>query len=287
MHIVEPSVYLLGATALHEEGVNEFLKALGAKDWSTDAKSGTEALVEIAGRLCYKSFGTGLNKNVNRVREGNQQYIQQGLIKTHHGSVLEHGNVTIAFLNVSRVLTHELVRHRAGMAYSQESLRYVRLDDLGMYQPKVFKKEYLRVLANEVLPKDSPDDMKDGWAANVAGTLEASMDRLVREFEIWYQQTEGMLGLNKEGLSFEHKKLLTSAMRRLAPQGMATHIIATGNHRAWRHIIGMRTAPGAEEEIRDVFWLVADLLKEAFPAIYEDMFMHPATGVCEFVHEKV
>ena len=38
--------------------------------------------------------------------------------------------------NVSRVATHELVRHRAGVAVSQESLRFVRLDDLPFWFPE-------------------------------------------------------------------------------------------------------------------------------------------------------
>ena len=49
--------------------------------------------------------------------------------------MLEHASYTFAFRDVSRVFTHELVRHRAGSAFSQESLRYVRLADIGFRVP--------------------------------------------------------------------------------------------------------------------------------------------------------
>ena len=49
--------------------------------------------------------------------------------------MLEHANYTFAFRDVSRVFTHELVRHRAGSAFSQESLRYVRLSELAFRVP--------------------------------------------------------------------------------------------------------------------------------------------------------
>src|SRR5437773_10638219 len=42
-----------------------------------------------------------------------------------HGSVLEHANYSLLLEGVSRSLTHELVRHRAGFAYGQLSQRYV------------------------------------------------------------------------------------------------------------------------------------------------------------------
>src|SRR4029077_19466275 len=76
-----------------------------------------EHLSEIAGRLCYMSFA--------RPRPGgNKAYIDH-IKEVGHGSVLEHAVWNFVFTGVSRSLTHELVRHRAGMGYSQLSQRYV------------------------------------------------------------------------------------------------------------------------------------------------------------------
>ena len=61
------------------------------------------------------------------------------------------------------------------------------------------------------------------------------------------------LGIDEEGVPFHVKKEVTSALRRLAPIGLSTDIIWTANARTLRHVIEMRTAPGAEEELRLVF----------------------------------
>ena len=73
-----------------------------------------------------------------------------------------------------------------------------------------------------------------------------------------------------EGMNFDAKKRVTSALRRVVPDGMATSIIWTANHRTIRHVITMRTAEGAEVEIRFVFDKVARLMKSRFPLIYRD-----------------
>ena len=49
----------------------------------------------------------------------------RNIMESGHGSVLEHANFTFLFYGISRSVTHELVRHRAGMAFSQVSQRYV------------------------------------------------------------------------------------------------------------------------------------------------------------------
>src|SRR5204863_7625132 len=55
---------------------------------------------------------------------GNQAYLDH-ILEVGHGSVLEHAVWNFVFTGVSRSLTHELIRHRAGWGYSQLSQRYV------------------------------------------------------------------------------------------------------------------------------------------------------------------
>src|SRR5207253_10437838 len=83
----------------------------------TDTEIAGESLTEIAGRVCYMSF-------VRPRPGGNQAYLEH-ILDVGHGSVLEHAVWNFIFTGVSRALTHELVRHRAGWAYSQLSQRYV------------------------------------------------------------------------------------------------------------------------------------------------------------------
>src|SRR6266699_2986056 len=85
-------------------------------NWLGESTDG-EQLAEFAGRVCYMS-------QHNPAKRSTREYLDN-IKKQGHGSVLEHANYTLLLEGVSRSLTHELVRHRAGFAYSQLSQRYV------------------------------------------------------------------------------------------------------------------------------------------------------------------
>ena len=244
MHRVEPKVHLIAETKIHEEALSEYLRDIGAEDWATDAPSDVEEIVEIMGRGCYKSFGTELNPNITRVREGNEPYLRN-LLEVDHGSVLEHAFVSFMFTDVSRVFTHELVTHRVGMAKSQESLRYVRLTDMGMWIPSVFRGN---AMAEQIF--------ESAW----------------EDSEHYYQMllSEHVLGEDIDKMSFERKKELTSAARRVAPIGLATNIGWSCNMRTLRKVITQRTSTAAEEEIRLVFGNVKSLAKDRWPNLFGD-----------------
>ena len=94
---------------------------------------------------------------------------------------------------------------------------------------------------------------------------------------------------NLDSKPFALKKALTSIMRRLAPIGLATTILMTGNHRVWRHLISMRTSRHAEEEIRMVFNKVYEQQLACYPNIYQDAKTEMVDGLLEvtFRNEKV
>ena len=85
---------------------------------------------------------------------------------------------------------------------------------------------------------------------------------------------------------FHRKKELTSAFRRIAPDGLSTGIIATFNLRALRHIITLRTALSAEEEIRIAFDKVAQMAAAQWPALFQD-FQRTAAGEWKSEHPKI
>src|SRR5207237_9732079 len=93
-----------------------------------------QALIEFAGRICYESYEPGLNPNVTRIREDPADYFRN-IVSRGDGSILEHSAVSFGICHVSRITTHELVRHRVGTAVSQESLRYVRPPEIGFWIP--------------------------------------------------------------------------------------------------------------------------------------------------------
>lgn len=255
-HPVEPQVFLIGETRLDIAGRNDFLAYLGVPDWETDAASETEELCEIAGKSCYLSFSTDLNKNLTKVgTRSNRDYLQQGIIGTRHGSVLEHATVTLAFVDVSRVFTHELVRHRVGAAYSQVSGRYVRTDEINYWMPK---------------------DIKNNPQAAIL------FRQAFLSMENWAKYL-GELFVIDGMKDFGLKKKLTSAFRRLIGNGQANHIIATFNHRTLRHLIELRTNRSAEEEIRLVFEKVFELVKDRYPGLYADAGWEMIDGYKEIV----
>ncbi len=152
--------------------------------------------------------------------------------------------------------THELVRHRAGSAFSQESLRYVRLTDIGF----------------RVAPALEP----------IREQVLAIVEKL-EEFQISAAEA---LGITDEGIPFHVKKEVTSALRRLAPLGLSTDIMWTANVRTLRHVIEMRTAEGAEEELRLVFDMIAQIMCAEAPNLFQD-FVRADNGSWVPTHRKV
>ena len=256
MEFVKPKVFHIAQTRIIESGMQGYFDALGIPDWITDAPTDAERLIEVMGRGCYRSFQAGMNKNVTKIREGNRAYIGN-ILNIKHGSVIEHGTDSYLFLDVSRVLTHELVRNRIGNGFSQESLRYVRLDALKGYFPRVFEDH----------PKK--DQLMAFFKATFE-TLEGAQVELAQILEL------------DEIKEFDTKKKLTSAMRRLAPIGLTTMIGYTGNHRSIRWAIEQRTDKAAEEEIRLVFGQVAEEQARCYPNLYQDMTGEMVDGFMKY-----
>ncbi len=263
--IEKPKVYLVAKTSLVPEGLEEYLEDLGNPEWKPEQEvSDAETLIEAAGRMCYRSWQPfdpdkpeATNPNVTRVRKGNKEYIAN-VLASGHGSLLEHATMTFICRGVSRVFTHELVRHRAGMAYSQESLRYVRLDDLSFWLPDALNGK------PEALQKFK----------EVIHLLEGVQRELASIFDI------------ENIKQFHTKKQLTSLFRRLAPIGLGTSIMVTGSLRAWRHIIELRTSEAAEEEIRIVLGEIATVCLREYPNVFQDMSRNAESGEWFFANSK-
>jgi thymidylate synthase (FAD) len=245
VHETIPQVFLIARPSIDLEGMRAYLEDVGGESWldlrlgEQDSASPGELLLEFGGRACYRSWEPGLNPNVSRIRTDRLEYFAN-ILRSGHGSVLEHANYSFALRNVSRVLTHELVRHRAGSAFSQESLRYVRLADIGFRVPPALEPVREQVLS------------------------------IVEQLEEFQISAAKELGIDEDGVPFHVKKEVTSALRRLAPIGLSTDIVWTANARTLRHVIEMRTAEGAEEELRLLFDKIARIMQAEAPGIFQD-----------------
>jgi thymidylate synthase (FAD) len=265
VHETLPSVYLIARPSIDLEGMRRYLRDVGGESWlerrlseadkaEADVNAG-ELLVEFGGRACYRSWEPGLNPNVSKVRTDRREYFAN-ILRSGHGSVLEHASYSFALRNVSRVFTHELVRHRAGSAFSQESLRYVRLTDIGFRVPPALEPVREQVLS------------------------------IVERLEEFQVDAAAKLGIDEQGVPFHVKKEVTSALRRLAPIGLSTDIVWTANLRTLRHVIEMRTAEGAEEELRLVFDKIARVMCDESPNLFQD-FVRQDDGCWVPEHRKV
>lgn len=243
MKPTKPLVIKIGETRIDRDGIEQLMNALGVSAEGstrfTTAPDHGETLIELAGRICYESFEVGLNPNVTRIRLNPKDYFQN-LLKRGDGSVLEHGWISFGLIGISRVTTHELVRHRVGIAVSQESLRYVRPKQLKFWIPDELKPEQ-----------------------------QNAMQSAVEGAEKAYRDLEGSIPWDT--MDMDSKKRLTSAIRRILPDGLATNLIWSANHRTLRWVIEMRTDPAAEVEIRMVFDQIAQICKRDYPSLYQDM----------------
>jgi len=217
--------------------------------WQSDSDVPGQALAEFAGRLCYLSFGedAGLEGGHRTIggRTTNESYLAN-ILQVKHGSVLEHAVWTFLFEGISRALTHELVRHRAGMGYSQLSQRYVDESDIGF-----------------VLPPE----IEEGTPA----------------FDTWRSACEQSLGgyrallgsltdqIGDQGAATMRKKRARQAARAVLPNCAETKIVVTGNARSWRHFVEMRGSGSADVEIRRLAVAVLGALREEAPNIFGDM----------------
>ncbi len=253
----DPKVYLVGRQAINEEALAQFLADEGVKKWSTDTEEAGEKLVEIAGRLCYKSY-------VRPRPGGNAAYIGH-ILEVGHGSVLEHAVFNFIITGVSRSFSHELVRHRAGMGYSQLSQRFVDESECAFVEPDPIA--------------DDPE-------------LHALWLDTIRACQTAYQTLADSLNAKFADIPDKtlRRKKAREAARSVLPNATETQIFVTGNARAFRHFIEMRGDAAADAEIRKVAIAILKALQEESPNLFGDYQILDVPGGGQTVtteHRKV
>jgi thymidylate synthase (FAD) len=211
-------------------------------DWIGESTDG-ERLAEFAGRLCYMS-------QHNPAKRQTREYLEN-IKKQGHGSVLEHANYSILLEGVSRSLTHELVRHRAGFAYSQLSQRYVDESEANFVVPPA-------IVGEEALMAT--------WQAQVEGA-QAAYVGLVTELMERYSWVADRV---------HRRKMAREAARAVLPNATETKIVVTGNARAWRTMLELRSSEGAELEIRRAAVALLRMLQTEAPGFFSDFEVYVA-----------
>lgn len=263
--IFEPSVHVVAETVMNPEGLeawadeHDLLEVMSDQGtplgilWTDlvhkEEDVSLDALPEFAGRHCYRSFAKGRKRN---------EYIEN-IIEMEHGSVLEHANISFAISGVSRSLTHELIRHRAGAAPSQESQRYVSADQVNFVVPPLIKS-----LTNSTA--------YDTFESSCLESLDYYRT-LIQLMETETTTDDNELGLK---LATMRKKRILEAARSVLPNAAETRLTWTMNMRAARHVCALRGGEGADLEIRALAVVMTNILKERAPVIFNDFEIYTA-----------
>ncbi len=245
--ITEPSVYVLGRQTVDDAELTRFLTDHGVS-WETDSEVAGEVLTETAGRVCYMSFA--------KPRPGGNAAYLQHIKEVGHGSVLEHAVWNLLITGVSRSLTHELVRHRAGFGYSQLSQRYVDESVAEYVEPDI-------IASDPELHAIWLEAVKHSHAAYIK-LAEALNAKLVDP----QAATAAMLPPNSDRTT--RRKAARQAARSVLPNATETKIFVTANARALRHFLEMRGSSYAEPEIRKLATAVLDVLQKDSPNLFGD-----------------
>jgi len=256
-------VFLIAQSQINRGELRKWVRHIGAKKFALPDKkvvSGPSAIVGVGAKRCYNSFEVGLNPNITKVRDDWSDYLLN-VLKQGHGSVLEHASFTLAIEGVSRVFTGEMNRHRAGWAISEGSMRFIRFD-----------KKIPWWLPTSLQPNagDNPE-----LARKKKETVKI-FRKAFKHQEDCYAEMLAVWEMDESDKNFHYKKVVTSCLRRIVGMGVATGGIWTGNARALRHVITMRTEPGAEEEIAYVFSRVAEIMTAREPLLFPDFVKNEA-----------
>jgi thymidylate synthase (FAD) len=249
LYYTEPRLTLLARPSFIEP---EHLRV----HWLGESTDG-EKLAEFAGRLCYMS-------QKNPASRATREYLEN-IKKQGHGSVLEHANYSVLIEGVSRSLTHELVRHRAGFAYSQLSQRYVDESDANFVVPPA-------IVGDETLEKE--------WSAQIE-EAQRSYVRLVEHLMERYGWVADKV---------HRRKMAREAARGVLPNSTETKIVVTANARAWRTMLELRSSEGAELEIRRCAVAIIKMLSKESPAFFSDFEIYQADDrreAARIVYHKV
>ena len=254
LYLLKPGVVVLAHPAIHMQGLSGFLEgydpALRFPEYLNDPTPLPEGaqLCKVAGQVCYMSFGPKRTMNEQAERYFNN------LKSSGHGSVLEHATYSLLLYGISRSVTHELVRHRAGFSYSQLSQRYVS----GRALRFVERPEY-----------QQDEELHQQF-----------LQRIERASSEYATITSRLLEMQQAGVNILSAKAKTDLLKKVRqgarsvlPNETEAPIVTTANARAWRHVIEMRASPHAEVEIRELAVRIFLCLRLIDPVLFGDYLL--------------
>lgn len=265
--IIEPSVYVLGRQTVDDTELNRFLTDHGIA-WESDSEVASEVLTETAGRVCYMSFA--------KPRPGGNAAYLTHIKEVGHGSVLEHAVWNLLLTGVSRSLTHELVRHRAGFGFSQLSQRYVDESVAEYVCPVAYQEAvaaYRHFHSHEYGDAQPFDHFAGGKYAADYQRYYALVDlgsTWVNAAEHLHERYEMLVHKASKLWPDAERKEIRQAARSVLPNATETKVFVTANARALRHFLEQRGSRHAEPEIRKLATAILDVVQKDAPNLFSD-----------------
>lgn len=292
-----PIVAIVAATAWRPGDTDDWLERCGMAEgwdrvgdylgWGVDGQypeggvADADVVVEAAARCCYWSYNRG---------RGHAEHIAN-LREQEHTSTFEHPTFTLAIAGVSRALTHELVRHRVGVAISQLSQRYCGPEMVRFVLPPAYAASQAAWEVAERLRAAHAGGDAEEWDAAVSsaaeflgmgraeGVLRATVEvyRRASPFGRWLDSCQAALASYaailaelRDDRPEAKRKEVYEAARAVLPNSTESRLFWTINGQAARHFLRKRGAPSADAEIRRLAVTIAPLLKAEAPELFAD-----------------
>ena len=194
--------------------------------------------IEKVGRTCYKSE--------HLITEDSAEGFVRRLIQRGHEAMIEHGSVTMRFIN-DRGVSHEEVRHRIA-SFGQESTRYCN------YSKDKFDGEVTYI------------DIERGME------LDATVSKLPFEVKlaIIHEWMVACLDAERHYMRMLELGATPQIARSVLNNSTKTELCITMNFREWRHFIRLRNDPTAHPQMREVAQQALDMLYEKYPVFFEE-----------------
>lgn len=220
-----------------------------------------EMTIAQAGKLCYSAVGVDEIKE-DLDPESIEKYVKM-LSNLGHYSPIEHVSFTFAIEGVSRTLTHQLVRHRLA-SYSQQSQRYVKLDDFQyIIPPSIEENPEAKEIFLEAMENDR-----------------VAYERIVEKiYEKNYQEFLE-LGFSEKKARSQAEKASIEDARYVFPNACETKIVVTMNARTLLHFFSLRTCNRAQWEIKSLAIEMLKLVKNIYPGIFQNAGPGCTRGAC-------
>ncbi|NLK35553.1 MAG: FAD-dependent thymidylate synthase [Gracilibacteraceae bacterium] len=211
-----------------------------------------EKLIASAAKLCYSPVG--VENIMDGLDEEKVDKFLSMLMDLGHASPVEHVVFTFGVEGVSRVLTHQLVRHRVGCSYSQQSQRYVKLEQFEYIIPP----EIERIpAAKERFIRTMEEDQR---AYN-------EIAEMLRQEHLKKYLAEGKT--EKQARIMAEKTAIEDA-RYVFPNACETKIVFTMSARALMNFFRQRCCNRAQWEIREMAEEMLRQVKSVAPILFKN-----------------